>query len=335
MISGANGPSAFRALLTDIADHFDRAPRGAALETLQKFGVPSKTPFSSYLGSFRVVVAGTVDKYGPLAPSSEMAMELVRVRTAQQYPVLMPTLFSGNLATRERPYNSLSALWTVFANLKHNTSPAIDGGAFSPALQSSSSNAPPMATSSVSPTALLHRNTRRRGRADAAHGVLNVSLTHSRRDSFYVDYGLWPFDNRDYDVVRTVTNSVVNTDLSLWTPLLSKVARRQACVQYTGCCCNYGSTEHSLRWCPAPSKNTFSLLNPKVGTHDPDGSVFKTWKLRMRRWRQRGPPRGRQGSDRRNGPGYGLFQHSNNRGHIPKHQGNHTEITHAFAPAGA
>ncbi|CAN0452499.1 unnamed protein product, partial [Ascophyllum nodosum] len=37
--SGSAGPAAFKTLLTDFADYFDRAPRGAALETLQKFGV--------------------------------------------------------------------------------------------------------------------------------------------------------------------------------------------------------------------------------------------------------------------------------------------------------
>ena len=110
LASGVDGPAAFRTLLTDVTDYFDRAPRGAALETLQKFGVPSETPFSNYLRSFRVVVASTVDKGGPLAPSPEMAMELIHIRTAQQYPMLMPTLFPGILATRERPYDSLATL---------------------------------------------------------------------------------------------------------------------------------------------------------------------------------------------------------------------------------
>ena len=49
LASGVDGPTAFRTLLTDVTDYFDRAPRGAALETLQKFGVPSGTPFSNYL----------------------------------------------------------------------------------------------------------------------------------------------------------------------------------------------------------------------------------------------------------------------------------------------
>ena len=135
LASGVDGPAAFGTLLTDVADHFDRAPRGAALPTLQQFGVPSGTPFSSFLRSFRVVVASTVDKGGPLAPSPEMAEELLRIRTAQQYPILIPILFPVVLATRERPYNSLATLWTVLVSLKHNTSPAIDGDAFAPAHQ--------------------------------------------------------------------------------------------------------------------------------------------------------------------------------------------------------
>ena len=99
LASGVDEPAAFGTLLTDVAGYFDRAPRGAALATLQKFGVPSGTLFSSFLRSFRVVVASTVDKGRPFAPSPEMAMELIRILTAQQYPMLMPTLFLGALAT--------------------------------------------------------------------------------------------------------------------------------------------------------------------------------------------------------------------------------------------
>ena len=99
LASGVDGPAAFRTLLIDVTDYFDRAPRAAALGTLQKFGVPSGTPFSNCLRSFRVLVASTVDKGGPLAPSPEMATEFISIRTAQQYPMLMPTLFPGNLST--------------------------------------------------------------------------------------------------------------------------------------------------------------------------------------------------------------------------------------------
>ena len=231
LASGVDGPAAFRTLLTDVTDYFDRSPRRAALETLQKFGVPSGTPFSNYLRSFRVVVASTVDKGGPLAPSPEMAMELIRIRTAQQYPMLMPTLFPGILATRERPYDLLATSWTVFAHLKHNTSPAIDGGdAFSPAHKSLSSYTHQVAASSNSLTTSPNRSMRRFGRQDTAPGVSHISQTHSRRDPFADNYGLWPFDDRDYDIVCTLTNHILITNLSLWTPLLSEDARRQACV---------------------------------------------------------------------------------------------------------
>ena len=152
--SGSGGPAAFKTLLTDFADYFDRAPRGAALETLQKFGVRTGTLFSSYLRALRVVVASTVEKGGPLAPSATMAIELVRIRTAQQYPTLMPTLFPGDRATREKPYASLALMWTAFADLKYNTSPAINGDAFASAPQVPSSHAlPPINPPTASVTA--------------------------------------------------------------------------------------------------------------------------------------------------------------------------------------
>ena len=322
LASGVDGPVAFRTLLTDVTDYFDRAPRGAALETLQKFGVPSGTPFSNYLRSFKVVVASTVDKGGPLAPSPEMAMELIRIRTAQQYPMLMPTLFPGILATREKPYDSLATLWTVFAHLKHNTSPAIDGDAFSSVSKSLSSYTHQVAATSNSLTTSPNRSMRRFGRQDTASGVSHISQTHSRRDPFADDYGLWPFDDRDYDIVCTVTNHILNTNFSFWTPLLSEDARRQACVQYKGRCCNCGSTEHSLRWCPAPLRSTFSILNPEFGTHDSDGSIFETWILRMRQWRQQTASRGRQGNQRRNSTSNHRSRYINNRGQNITYQNN-------------
>ena len=70
MTSGASGAVAFKTLLTDFADYFDRAPRGAALATLQNFGVRTGTPFATYLRALRVVITSTVEKGGPLAPSS-------------------------------------------------------------------------------------------------------------------------------------------------------------------------------------------------------------------------------------------------------------------------
>ena len=329
--SGSSGPDAFKILLADFGDFFDRAPRGAALETLQKFGVRTGTPFSSYLRALRVVVASTVEKGGPLAPSATMAIELVRIRTAQQYPTLMPTLFPGDLATREKPYASLASMWTAFSDLKHNTSPAIDGDAYSSRPHASRSIATPTVTVPAAPAAGSQRYTRL---ARPPHTVPNVDHVHSRRDPFRIDYGLWPFDDSDYAIVCTVTNQMVNTNLSLWTPLLTDSARRQACIQYSGRCCNCGSSEHSLRWCPAPFTNTFSLLNPEFATHDPDGSKFEIWKDRMRRWRRRGPNRRPQGNGRRLTPDNGNSQH-NSRGPPPHQQGNSSGLSHATGVAAA
>jgi len=64
------------------------------------------------------------------------------------------------------------------------------------------------------------------------------------------------------------------------TPLV-KEGHRQACIQYDGRCCNYGSSEHRLYWIPAPFQIIFSLLNPEFATVDPDGSVFITCKTRL------------------------------------------------------
>ena len=126
LASDVDEPVAFKTLLIGVANDFGRAPRGAALEILQTFDVPSGTPFSSKMHSFKVVVECTVDKGGPLTLSPEMAMELIHICTAKQYLMLMTTLFPGNLATRKRPYDSLATSWTIFALLKHNTSPAIN-----------------------------------------------------------------------------------------------------------------------------------------------------------------------------------------------------------------
>ena len=323
--SGSSGPAAFKILLTDFADYFDRAPRGAALETLQTFGVRTGTPFSSYLRALRVVVASTVEKGGPLAPSATMAIELVRIRTAQQYPTLMPTLFPGNRATREQPYASLALMWTSFADFKHNTSPAINGDAFASAPQILSPRAPPTITIPTASVTVPHRHSNRQLRP--SHTVANVSPVHSRRDPFRIDYGIWPFDDQDYAIVCNVTNHALHTKLSLWTPLLTEDARRQACVQYSGRCCNCGSSDHSLRWCPAPFANIFSLLNPEFVTHDADGSIFETWKQKMRHWHSRGSNRRSQGNGRRSASGNGNARPPH-RGSTSAPQGNSTGFTY-------
>ena len=261
-----------------------------------------------------------------------MAIELVRIRTAQQYPMLMPTLFTGDLATREKPDVSLASMWTAFGDLKHNTSPAIDGDAFASAPQASSLHAPPTVAVPAASSAVAQRHNSRPTRS--SHAVSNALHVHSRRDPFSVDSGLWPFDDRDYAIVCTVTNHMVDTNLSLWTPLLTEDARRQACVQYSGRCCNCGSTDHSLRWGPATFTNVFSLLDPEFATHDADGSMCETWKERMRHWRRRGPNRRHQGNGRRNASGIDNSRSHNRRSTLAP-QGKSSGITPATNVAAA
>ena len=170
--TGSSGPAAFKILLADFTDYFDRAPRGAALATFQNCVVRTGTPFSSYLRALRVVVASTVEKGGPLALSPAMATELVRIGTAQQYPMLMPTLFPGDLATREKPYVFLASMWTAFGDLKHNMLPAIDGDAFASAPQASSAHAPPTVAVSAASAVISQRHNSRPTRS--SHAVSNV-----------------------------------------------------------------------------------------------------------------------------------------------------------------
>ena len=213
MTAGSSGPETFKTLLADFADYFNRAPHGAALATFQNFGVRTETPFASYLRALRVVMASTVEKGGPLAPSAAMAIELVRIRTAHQYPMLMPTLFPGDLATRENPYVTQPSMWAAFGDLKHNMSPAIDGDAFASAPQASSLHAPPTVAVSATSAVVTQRHNSRPTRP--SHAVSNVPHVHSRREPFGVDYGLWSFDDRDYAIVCTLTNHMVSTNLSL------------------------------------------------------------------------------------------------------------------------
>ena len=85
---------------------------------------------------------------------------------------------------------------------------------------------------------------------------------------------------------------------------------------------------------PGPLQDTISLLNPEFGTHDPDGSIFETWKLRMRRWRQQNASRGRQGNQRRNTPSNHRSRY-HNRGQNTTYQTNlpGTARTHVTADA--
>ena len=186
-----DGPAAFRTLLTDVRRRplrprstrrgFRNTPkvRCTLWDALFEFFTLFQRNSSQYCRQGRAACA--LARHGNGAHSH---------RKAQQYLTSMPTLFPGKLATQETPYDSHAALSVAFVHLKHNTSLAIDGDAFSPASQGLSSLTHHVAASSVSPVTSPYCNTRRFGCQDSTHGVPNVSLTHSRRDPFAVDYGL-------------------------------------------------------------------------------------------------------------------------------------------------
>ena len=89
----------------------------------------------------------------------------------------------------------------------------------------------------------------------------------------------------------------------------------------------------SLR-CLAPFKNSFSLLNPEFATHDADGSIFETWKEKVRFRRRRDSDRRRQDNGRRNASENGNFR-PYNRGFPSASQGDSSGITHATNVAAA
>ena len=241
--------------------------------------------------------------------------------------MLKLTLFPGYLVTIEITYDSLATMRTTLSNLKHNTSPAIDGGTFASVPQPPSSHAPPTVTAAAPSIAPLQRRNLRTGQPDISHGVLNISFAHSRMYSFSVNYGLWPFDGRDYVIVYTVTNNMVNTDLSLWTPLFTEDTRRHGCMLYSGCWCNNVTTEHSLRKRPAPFRNVSSLLNLEIGAYCPDGFVFETWELPIGHWHRLVFYSEYQGNGTRNVCGSGRF-HSSDRGHNLVQSGINAGTTH-------
>lgn len=170
-------------------------------------------------------------------------------------------------------------MWATFAHLKHSTTPAKNGDALTSITQASSSH------NSVqnAPTAPSSCTVRRPGRP-SLHDVASVTSGQPSRDFFSVDYGLCPFDDREYAIVCTVTNHIVHTDMSLLTPFLTEEARHQVCIQYRGRCCHCWSSKHSLRWRPTSFQNIFSLLNPQFATHDQDGFTLEALMRRKLSW---------------------------------------------------
>ena len=62
-----------------------------------------------------------------LALGAGIVMEAVRMEVKERYPRLMPTLYSGVMATGPRPFGTLDAMWVVFQPLTNNRTLAING----------------------------------------------------------------------------------------------------------------------------------------------------------------------------------------------------------------
>lgn len=166
-------------------------------------------------------------------------------------------------------------MWTAFN----------DSDDLASASHASGSHAPFHTATTPPPISTLQR---RHPGWPASHDISIVLFAHSKRDSFSVDYDLWPFDGMAYAIACAVMNYMVHTALSLWTPLVTEDDRRHAFVQYSDRCCDSGSTEHIIRWCPAVFRIAISLYKSEFAKNDPDGSVFKTWRQKMKHWRRRG-----------------------------------------------
>jgi len=130
----------------------------------------------------------------------------------------MLTLFPGDLATKEKPYGTLAAMWAAFSSLKHNTSPAINGRDFRPLPRALNTRDTHIHTSTVSPVTYLQTTRADPRRGNRPPKVSTVSQSTIRHDPFSYDYGLWPFDDRDYGIVCTVTDIMNPYDISLWIP---------------------------------------------------------------------------------------------------------------------
>lgn len=91
------------------------------------------------------------------------------------------TFFPADVVTREEPYADLASVSSAFCNMKHNTSPAMDGDAFAFIPQDLISYAPLNIVTSVTPVAAAQR---RRPWRPPSHMTSNVPPKHSQRPFF-------------------------------------------------------------------------------------------------------------------------------------------------------
>lgn len=54
-----------------------------------------------------------------LSPSMEVTIKVVRIRTAERYPVSIPSLVPYDLSTKETRYATLADMWAAISALDH------------------------------------------------------------------------------------------------------------------------------------------------------------------------------------------------------------------------
>ena len=200
----------------------------------------------------------------------------------------MPTLYPGDLSTKDLPYATIADKWAAFNVLAHNGTHAVAGERYAPLPAASTTKAPTLVPTHA-PTFVHHAtqnggrsNSRRNGRQTSGswsspHFVMQVTPTPY--DPFLADYNHWPLAENDYDTVMAVSASFNNRDPPLWTPLGSSADRRALFSQHRGHCVNCNDEGHDLRSCTQPFTNALSVLNPTLrqlmttATLSLDGSI--------------------------------------------------------------
>lgn len=292
MSRGATGSAVFTTFLGLFSDHFDRASKGDSFGILHGFVVPSDVPFSGYLRAFRLVTT-SVGEGRPLRPSADIPMELVRLRTAQQYPTPMLTLYLRGDAAIESLFSTFDEKWLSFNALVQNTTPAISGNAFPPLLSSASATPgeeprlprprPPHSctTRITGVVRALRRGARRRG------SVMNVS--HTTEDNPTHGHDPFealcdpPFDERAYDIVFAVSTSINTRDPPIVLDPAALGFRHRPGTPPSH------NTEpgNFLKHCGTGWENAFQLLNPSIGQNNDGSRLFERWQQRMRSYHPR------------------------------------------------
>ena len=116
MAGGASGPEAFTLLLRLLMTHFYGVDTEEGYTKLHTFGMCNGMPFSDFSREFRVLVPTATGSKRVFSPGTDVVLKVVRVAANEQFPALLPALYSGSKATGPWPYASLDAMWRAFSD---------------------------------------------------------------------------------------------------------------------------------------------------------------------------------------------------------------------------